>query len=145
MLYRRARTKAGHIFFCGNIQASTAKRVKEYVNMNGEPGMEFILIKKQGKNKTMLGFVPQPNLRRCLLSLDRVKGRPCLKLLAVSFSACHFAPPFCWKHTLTHCLIFGVHYTYSFKIFSNPQNDDDPCCPVDPLVRQPPLGILLQH
>jgi len=27
------------------------------------------------------------------------------------FFSAHSVPPFSWKHTLTHCLVFGVHYT----------------------------------
>jgi hypothetical protein len=26
------------------------------------------------------------------------------------FFPAHSVPPFSWKHTLTYCLIFGVHY-----------------------------------
>ena len=31
-------------------------------------------------------------------------------------------PPFFWKHTLTHCLIFGVHYKKSHRFARKIQN-----------------------
>jgi len=34
--------------------------------------------------------------------------------LAMFFSA-HSVPPFSWKHTLTHCLIFGAQYNLNWN------------------------------
>jgi virulence-associated protein VagC len=36
------------------------------------------------------------------------------------FFPAHSVPPFSWKHTLTYCLIFGVHYKTKFDLLSNP-------------------------